>query len=99
MGCDERATELAFDHATILQDALTALRAVLRDRPLVVRLLPSSFRISDLQDATETVLGVALDKQNFRRQIDDRGWLEATSVTGRGRHRPAQLFRLKAIVV
>jgi 8-oxo-dGTP diphosphatase len=86
---------LAFDHATILQDALAALRASSRDRPTVARLLPSPFRISDLQAATETVLGVPMDKRNFRRQIDDRGWLEATNVTDRGRHRPAQLFKLK----
>jgi 8-oxo-dGTP diphosphatase len=86
---------LAFDHATILQDALAALRASSRDRPTAARLLPSPFRISDLQATTETVLGVPLDKRNFRRQIDDRGWLESTNATDRGRHRPAQLFKLK----
>ena len=92
---DDLPQALAFDHARILADALTALRARLRDMPLVPRMLPTTFTLSALQAATEAVLGEALDKRNFRRQVLEAGWLSEADGTTEGRGRPAQLYRLR----
>lgn len=87
---------LAFDHAAILDAAVHRLRELVDSTPIAARLLPTRFKVSDLQRATEIVLGRPLDKRNFRRKIDERDWLEETTGVERGRHRPAQLYRLKS---
>jgi 8-oxo-dGTP diphosphatase len=86
--------DLAFDHDRILRDGLVAARKACRDTPVAAKMLPELFRISDLQSATEAILGTPIDKRNFRRQLDEKGWLEKTEAEARGTHRPAQLFRI-----
>lgn len=86
--------ELAFDHGTILSDARLAAKKACREAPIAAQMLPEPFRISDLQSATEAILGTPIDKRNFRRQLDEKNWLEKTEEEARGTHRPAQLYRL-----
>lgn len=86
--------ELAFDHGTIVGDALLATRKACRETPIAANMLPELFRISDLQAAIEAILGTPIDKRNFRRQLDEKNWLEKTESEARGTHRPAQLYRL-----
>lgn len=90
--------ELAFDHETIVSDALVAARKACRETPIAAKMLPEIFRISDFQSATEALLGTSIDKRNFRRQLDEKNWLEKTESEARGTHRPAQLYRLSRSV-
>ena len=85
---------LAFDHAMIFDMALARLRGKLRYEPIGFELLPTKFTLSQLQHLYETVLGVALDKRNFRKKILSFDLLLPLNETFReGAHRPAQLFR------
>lgn len=87
---------LALDHRRILATALGRLRGKLKYRPLVFELLPETFTLLQLQRTVETLAGVRLHKQNFRRLVE-RGAL----VEGTGRRepatggRPAELFRFR----
>jgi 8-oxo-dGTP diphosphatase len=86
--------ELAFDHAEILDYALTRLRYKLEYTMVGFELLPDEFTLTDLQQAYETVLGEALDKRNFRRKILSAGIIEETgSKRKEGEGRPAMLYR------
>lgn len=87
---------LALDHRRILATALGRLRGKLKYRPLVFELLPKTFTLLQLQRTVETLAGIRLHKQNFRRLVE-RGAL----VEGTGRRapttggRPAELFRFR----
>lgn len=85
---------LAFDHAQILETALTRLRGKVRYEPIGFELLPAKFTLSQLQHLYEAVLQAALDKRNFRKKILGMGLLVALDERSQGgAHRPAQLFR------
>ena len=59
-------------------------------------LLPPRFRLSDLQNVYEVILGQQMDKRNFRKKIMSLGLVEPTGkIDTSGAHRPAQLFRFK----
>lgn len=88
--------KLAFDHDRILQAGLDHLRKLVDVEPIAARLLADRFKLSDLQRATELILGRPLDKRNFRRKVEERNWLQETADIERGRHRPAQLFTLRS---
>lgn len=88
--------ELAFDHAHILQYALTRLRYKLEYTSVGFKLLPDVFTLSELQQAYETILGEELDKRNFRRKILGSNILVETGQKDRsGEGRPAMLYRYR----
>jgi 8-oxo-dGTP diphosphatase len=85
---------LAFDHADIFATALARLRGKLRYQPIGFELLPPKFTLSQLQHLYEAVLGIALDKRNFRKRVLALGLLVPLKEKAMsGAHRPAQLFR------
>lgn len=87
---------LAFDHASIVACALDRLRAKIGYSSVAVNLLPEQFRLTELQDIYETILGVPQDKRNFRKKMLSLGLLE--KIEGKlayGSHRPASLYRFK----
>lgn len=85
--------ELAFDHKLIMNTCLERLRRNLREHPIGFKLLPSIFTLNQLQTLYEIVLGVELDKRNFRRKL---GHLQILKPTGELQkdvsHRPAKLY-------
>jgi 8-oxo-dGTP diphosphatase len=86
---------LAFDHARILDYALTRLRYKLEYSAVGFQLLPQKFTLRELQDAYEIILGTKLDKGNFRsklRKTDVVGMVEGFRETG---GRPARLYRFR----
>jgi 8-oxo-dGTP diphosphatase len=92
-----KTPELAFDHAVILETAVTRLKGKVRYQPIGFELLPPEFTLSDLQHLYEAVLGTALDKRNFRKKVLSLELLVLLKEMAReGRHRPAQLFRFDA---
>lgn len=87
--------QLPFDHNRIIDTAVKRLRDKSAYSALPCHLLPEFFTLSELQQTYEQILGHKLDKSAFRRKIFDLGFLEASSETRKGIHRPAQLYRIR----
>lgn len=60
---------LIFDHQHMVEQALNRLRRKCRTQPIGFELLPDKFTIPQLQKLYEAILGVELDKRNFRKKI------------------------------
>lgn len=87
---------LASDHRRILATAISRLRAKIKYRPVIFELAPELFTLLHLQRLVESIAGLELHKQNFRRLLDRTGLVEGsgefdTSAGGR----PAELFRCR----
>ncbi len=87
---------MAADHRRILATAIARLRGKIKYRPVVFELMPPTFTFLQLQKAVETLAGVRLHKQNFRRLVTQQGLVEETGemVAGTG-GRPARELRYR----
>lgn len=86
--------ELAFDHNLILDQGLEALKSKMKSEPVGFELLPAKFTLRQLQNLYETVMGVSIDKRNFRRKIQGMKFLTPLDEKQTGvAHKPAQLFK------
>lgn len=87
--------ELAFDHLTIVEDAVERARVKLEHTPLATAFCSNIFTIADLQRVYEAVWGVDLDLRNFYRKVQRvDGFIEPTGSERReAKGRPARLFR------
>jgi 8-oxo-dGTP diphosphatase len=86
--------ELAFDHNLIFDSALSRLREEFELKNIAFELLPKKFTLSQLQMLHEIVLGVKLDKRNFRKKLKKSDGLIALDEKQKGvDHKPAQLFK------
>ncbi len=78
----------------MLAIAIERLRKNLEFKPVIRSLMSDEFTLTQLQECAEGILGTALHKQNFRRQIDNLKIVEKSGntrkVTG---GRPAALYR------
>ena len=86
---------LAFDHADILDYALTRLRYKLEYSAVGFQLLPEKFTLRELQDAYEIVLGTELDKGNFRSKLRKTQVVEKVDGYRNTGGRPARLYRFR----
>ncbi len=89
--------KLAFDHKLILDTCLTRLKQQVMETPVVFNLLPEKFSLRELQELYQAILGVELDRRNFRKKLSLKDWLDdinemETDVP----HRPGKLFMLKS---
>ncbi len=85
--------QLAFDHHEILETAITRLKGKVRYQPIGFELLPTRFKLSQLQHLYEVVLEKKLDKRNFRKKIQSMGLLIDTGETEKQvAHRAAKLY-------
>ncbi|MBL4585654.1 MAG: NUDIX hydrolase [Flavobacteriales bacterium] len=90
----ENVPELAFDHNDILSKGYEALKGKMRNHPVGFELLPKKFSLGQLQHLYQTVLGIEIDKRNFRRKILKLGILKNLDEQQSGvAHKPAQLFQ------
>ena len=90
---------LPFDHNRIAAHATQRLRDKSAYSALPAYLLPELFTLTELQHTYEQVLDTQLDKSVFRRKLPELDFLEAVPEAIReGKHRPAQLYRLKPSV-
>ncbi|MEL6473867.1 MAG: NAD regulator [Pseudomonadota bacterium] len=91
---------MASDHRRILATAVARLRGKIKYRPVLFELAQSRFTLSTLQQIAESLLGLTLHKQNFRRALDRTGLVEGTgeqeAQTG---GRPAELYRFRREVL
>lgn len=85
---------LAFDHATLIGQAVAATRNEADAFELPFGLLPDLFTLGELQATCEQLLARRLDKSSFRRRLAERGAVEPVEGALRGgAFRPAQLYR------
>lgn len=80
------ASDLAFDHGTILAEALDRARAKIEYTPLATAFLGEEFTITELRSVYEAVWGRTLHAGNFHRKVlSVPGFVESTGTTaGRG---------------
>jgi 8-oxo-dGTP diphosphatase len=88
--------DLAFDHKLILDTCINRLREHVLEYPVVFNLLPEKFSLRELQDLYKTILGVELDRRNFRKRISLKNWLiDLDEMEEDVPHRPGKLYKLK----
>ncbi len=92
----ESSKQLAFDHKIILDTCLRQLREAVMEHPIVFNLLPEKFSLRELQDLYEAILGVGLDRRNFRKRIMVKNWLvDLAEMEEDVPHRPGKLYKLR----
>jgi 8-oxo-dGTP diphosphatase len=89
--------DLAFDHRTIVNDALERTRLELEVGGVATAFVGTTFTIAELRRVYEAIWGVQLDAANFRRSLTAaEGWVVPTgrrSAAGAEGGRPAELYR------
>ncbi len=85
--------KLAFDHSEIMGMAVERLRAKVRYQAIGFELLPDIFTLSEVQELFETILGISLNRRNFRTRILNTGILQEVGKQQDVPHRPATLYR------
>jgi 8-oxo-dGTP diphosphatase len=90
-------TELAFDHAQIVRDAVERVRVDLEQTGIATAFVGPTFTMAELRTVYEAAWGVHLDGANFRRRIiGESGWVIPTGRRARPGStggKPAELFR------
>jgi 8-oxo-dGTP diphosphatase len=86
---------LAFDHADILDYAITRLRYKLEYTAVGFQLLPEKFTLRELQNTYEIILGAKLDKGNFRSKLRKTNVVEPVEGFRDTGGRPARLYRFR----
>ena len=87
---------LAFDHAEILDYALTRLRYKIEYSAVAFELMPEEFTLRELQEAYMIILDDhKLDKANFLKKIREAKIVEPVSRYIQTGGRPAKLFRFR----
>jgi len=86
--------DLIYDHNEILNFSLSNLQNRVRQAPLGFNLLPEKFTLLELMHLYEEILGVEMDKSNFRRKILSMKLLVALDEKQKDvSHRAAQLYK------
>ncbi len=84
---------LIYDHDQILNFSLEHLRNRIRQAPIGFNLLPEKFTLLELMHLYEEILGVEMDKPNFRRKILKMKLLRDLNEKQTGvSHRAAKLY-------
>ncbi|MCY1559066.1 hypothetical protein D9M68_960620 [compost metagenome] len=86
--------DLIFDHNEILDFSLAQLRNRVRQAPIGFNLLPEKFTLLQLMHLYEEILGIELDKSNFRRKVLHMKLLTALEEKQKDvSHRAAKLYK------
>ena len=87
--------ELFGDHIEMVQIALSQLRKLINKDPLCFNLLPELFTLTQLQNVHEAIMGVEIDKRNFRKRIKQIDFIEKTKYIDKiTSKRGAALYRI-----
>jgi len=86
--------DLMYDHAQICQRGINHLRQKIRHAPIGFSLLPSKFTLLELQKLYQAILGIELNKPNFRRKmLRMKLLIDCNEKQTGGAHRAASLYR------
>jgi 8-oxo-dGTP diphosphatase len=87
-------TELAFDHQQIFETCLHQLQKRIQEHPLGFSLLPKKFSLRDLQNLYEAILGIKMDRRNFRKKFFSMDFLiDLKEMEQDVAHRPGKLYK------
>ncbi len=90
----DEVPDLPYDHNNILQYGLEHLKHQVRHFPIGFNLLPEKFTLHQLHQLYESILGIKLDKPNFRRKFLKMGLLvDCHEKQQDVAHRAASLYR------
>lgn len=90
----DKLPELIFDHNKIIHKALKFLRDEMRTKALCFELLPKKFTIRQIYEIYKVILGISVDKNNFRRKLKNLKFLVPLNEKEKDvNHKPAQLYR------
>ncbi len=85
--------KLAFDHSLILETCLSVLKRKIQEEPIIFNLLEKKFSLRDLKLVYEQILGVELDRRNFRKRLFATGLLrDENEMEKNVKHRPGKLY-------
>jgi 8-oxo-dGTP diphosphatase len=85
--------DMAFDHKLILDTCLERLQEKVQEEPIIFNLLENKFSLRELQCLYEAVLGVKLDRRNFRKKLFTTGLLvDVNEMEENVPHRPGKLY-------
>lgn len=87
--------DMAFDHAELLEAAVSRLRSKVEYTSLPAYLLPEPFTLPQLQRTYEVILGRPVDKSGFRTRTLAADFLDEVGVVGGESNRPAVAYRLR----
>ena len=86
--------ELAFDHSEIVDACYAWLQKRIQEHPLGFNLLPDKFSLRELQNLYEAILGISLDRRNFRKKFASMNLLiDIGEMEQDVPHRPGKLYR------
>lgn len=86
---------LGFDHDALVKDAHDLLKRNLEEKLLFGELLPGRFTLKELQDLYEAILGISLDRRNFRKKMLQTNLLIHTGEKKPGARGGPELYQLK----
>jgi 8-oxo-dGTP diphosphatase len=87
-------SEMAFDHKLILDTCYERMQQKIREEPIVFNLIEKKFSLRELQNLYEAILGLKLDRRNFRKKFFLTGLLVDTHELEKDvPHRPGRLYR------
>ncbi len=88
--------KLAYDHDEIIREAYERLRSRLIYSNVAYALLAREFTLTELQNVYEKILGISIDKRNFRKKILNLKLVQPLGKKTAGKaHRPAELYEFK----
>ena len=86
--------ELAFDHREIVNFCYHWLQKRIQEHPLGFNLLPDKFSLRELQNLYEAILGITLDRRNFRKKFASMDLLiDIDEMEQDVPHRPGKLYK------
>jgi 8-oxo-dGTP diphosphatase len=86
--------DMAFDHTEILNTCYKWLQKRIQEHPLAFNLLPNKFSLRELQNLYEAILGVQLDRRNFRKKFFSMDFLvDIDEYEQDVPHRPGKLYK------
>ena len=90
--------EMAFDHKEIVDACHKWLQKRIQEHPLGFNLLPEKFSLRELQNLYEAILGVELDRRNFRKKFASMDLLIDTEEMEEDvPHRPGKLYKFNFV--
>ncbi|HEX8277536.1 MAG TPA: NUDIX domain-containing protein [Segetibacter sp.] len=85
---------MAFDHQLIVDECYQWLQKRIQEHPLAFNLLPEKFSLRELQNLYQAILGVELDRRNFRKKFFAMDFLiDVEEYEENVPHRPGKLYK------